>query len=380
MKTLGVALCVIGAVLAEQSPVFLWGAQSIAKPSLQTIPVTEFADLISPLLKDHMIVAFQEENLSTNDFVCANDNSPQACYAHLKGIAKKTYYTSVQNPTDALRSLTTDREFITVEKSGELERPLSCAAGKIVFVNFAGPRDLAAHDEAISEIVNDIKCPTVFLYMSAPGTSPVPAKRVRRDTAAENPGYLFRDGSDFLLYFSNLFLRNAGKSEEIIITSMVVGDKNTTSFSVTLNAETGKTLTFMISQVTGGYYSMSNLRYDNMNFYTLDINAPYDFSFFCGNLTLQGEGTDTEKSPYSLLWNSLQLQAPFGTNKGNATFVFGDPWHCVGFFTPGILMGLFLVVLLLFITFTGVAWMMDINTMDRFDDPKGKTITINATE
>lgn len=28
----------------------------------------------------------------------------------------------------------------------------------------------------------------------------------------------------------------------------------------------------------------------------------------------------------------------------------------------------------------GLVFMMDIKTMDRFDDPKGKTITVNVTE
>lgn len=54
--------------------------------------------------------------------------------------------------------------------------------------------------------------------------------------------------------------------------------------------------------------------------------------------------------------------------------------YCEGFWTPGILTGLFVVFILLIILMIGLSWIMDIKTYDRFDDPKGKTITINATD
>lgn len=54
--------------------------------------------------------------------------------------------------------------------------------------------------------------------------------------------------------------------------------------------------------------------------------------------------------------------------------------YCEGFWTPGILAALFVVFLFILILLVGLSWIMDINTMDKFDDPKGKTITINTTE
>lgn len=59
---------------------------------------------------------------------------------------------------------------------------------------------------------------------------------------------------------------------------------------------------------------------------------------------------------------------------------FESSYDCVGTMSAPIWSGLFIVILLLFITIGGVMMMMDIRTMDRFDDPKGKTITINASE
>lgn len=50
------------------------------------------------------------------------------------------------------------------------------------------------------------------------------------------------------------------------------------------------------------------------------------------------------------------------------------------FFTPAIWMGLLVTWTMLIILGLGLTMLMDIKTMDRFDDPKGKTITVNVSE
>lgn len=60
--------------------------------------------------------------------------------------------------------------------------------------------------------------------------------------------------------------------------------------------------------------------------------------------------------------------------------MFDDPYNCVGFTTIPIWSGLFVTFILLLIMTFGLTMMMDIKTMDRFDDAKGKTITINTSE
>jgi len=64
--------------------------------------------------------------------------------------------------------------------------------------------------------------------------------------------------------------------------------------------------------------------------------------------------------------------------KGNDKF--GRSYDCVGFFSIGILSGWFITILLLGLLTWGIKMVMNVNTMDRFDDPKGKTITVNATD
>jgi hypothetical protein len=59
---------------------------------------------------------------------------------------------------------------------------------------------------------------------------------------------------------------------------------------------------------------------------------------------------------------------------------FGSAYDCVYFFTVPIWSGLFVCTVFSIIMILGLGMIMDIKTMDRFDDPKGKTITINVAE
>lgn len=59
---------------------------------------------------------------------------------------------------------------------------------------------------------------------------------------------------------------------------------------------------------------------------------------------------------------------------------FGAAYDCVYFFTAPIWSGLFVCTIFSIIMIFGLVMMMDIKTMDMFDDPKGKTITINTSE
>lgn len=53
---------------------------------------------------------------------------------------------------------------------------------------------------------------------------------------------------------------------------------------------------------------------------------------------------------------------------------------CAAFFTPGIWMALLTSLILLLIFIYGVHMIMQLNTMDRFDDPKGPSISVPQTE
>ncbi|XP_077287937.1 uncharacterized protein LOC143912526 [Arctopsyche grandis] len=110
---------------------------------------------------------------------------------------------------------------------------------------------------------------------------------------------------------------------------------------------------------------------DSMVMSARDVYAPIGFSYSCHQNTVYRSENGT------VSFTSLQIQ-PFFNATTNGRFA--SSYDCVGTMTVPIWTGLFIVFLLLIIIIGGVIMMMDIKTMDRFDDPKGKTITINAAE
>ena len=72
----------------------------------------------------------------------------------------------------------------------------------------------------------------------------------------------------------------------------------------------------------------------------------------------------------------IQIQG-FGLANGT-NFAYAS--DCAGFFTPGIWMGLLTSLLMLLIFVYSLHMIMQLNTMDRFDDPKGPSILVPQSE
>lgn len=70
-----------------------------------------------------------------------------------------------------------------------------------------------------------------------------------------------------------------------------------------------------------------------------------------------------------------QIQG-FNLQSGNFSYAS----DCAGFFTPGIWMGLITTLLMVLILTYGLHMIMQVRTMDRFDDPKGPAISVPLNE
>ena len=55
---------------------------------------------------------------------------------------------------------------------------------------------------------------------------------------------------------------------------------------------------------------------------------------------------------------------------------FSEAYNCVGYFTYDSMMGIFVVVVLLIILYLSLLCIFSMNTIDRFEDPRGQTITV----
>nr|CAB3263087.1 uncharacterized protein LOC101242403 [Phallusia mammillata] len=128
-----------------------------------------------------------------------------------------------------------------------------------------------------------------------------------------------------------------------------------------------------LADVTVTYTSGGTTKTQRLNrrSFNSTITAPIDWSFVCQapeNISFIG---NTSATQVSLQFNHVQMQS-FGV----ANNTFSRALDCEGWFTGPIWMGLLVGLLVIVMLFYGLAMLSQVTTMDRFDDPKGKTITV----
>lgn len=132
-----------------------------------------------------------------------------------------------------------------------------------------------------------------------------------------------------------------------------------------------------------GYYTLKKVHYETNGMSDsletkLDIYFPYNFSYHCSQSTLFfNDKNAIDKQINDMIYlNITGMQVQIDSK--DATF--SDAYDCVGFTSIPIWTGIFVTAILASIMTWALTMIMDIRTMDRFDDPKGKTITISTAE
>lgn len=110
-----------------------------------------------------------------------------------------------------------------------------------------------------------------------------------------------------------------------------------------------------------------------------EIKAPVGLAWGCGEPGVF-HSTDSEAmTRASLRFPDLQLQAfKVGSNKDGP--VFGPWWECGDLISIGLWVGILVSLGFASICVWGFSMLANINTMDRFDDPKGKAIYVPQTD
>ncbi|MBN3279090.1 VAS1 ATPase, partial [Polyodon spathula] len=112
-----------------------------------------------------------------------------------------------------------------------------------------------------------------------------------------------------------------------------------------------------------------------------EIYAPQNYSFHCQSVTsfrnplLVPFNSSDSATNWRVSFTEFQIQ---GFNVTGPSFSYAS--DCAGFFTPGIWMGLITTLLMVLILTYGLHMLMQLKTMDRFDDPKGASISVPQTE
>ncbi|XP_072553457.1 ATPase H+ transporting accessory protein 1a [Salminus brasiliensis] len=111
------------------------------------------------------------------------------------------------------------------------------------------------------------------------------------------------------------------------------------------------------------------------------IYAPAEYSYRCDSVTsfryaqLTPRSAKDNANDWRISFDDFQIQ---GFNVSGKDFSYAS--DCAGFFTPGIWMGLLTSLLMVLVLTYGLHMIMQLHTMDRFDDPKGPAISVPQTE
>ncbi|XP_013193833.2 V-type proton ATPase subunit S1 [Amyelois transitella] len=383
----------------SQVPVFLWGdlpRTSLKANPLITVDPEEFGHIVTEELKaEPFTVVFIEETLSVEDF-SRKDADGKTLFPFLRSHLRESYYLpSVQNALRVLNKVgdTDNVDHVKLTDTG-LSADLEATKGKFLFINLKDAREgesradmLKRHNDFMKEVYQKLqeRFPSIIGVYTAhypSWTVTTDHSRVRRqvgDTALV--GDYVVDG--LRLYASSITYTSGTTSGTLttLLSSSSTYNATIGSQSSTLNFNDGVTLVLNFAAQMGYWYFESIGLTKDGNTQTLVPNtnqlyAPNNYSYQCG---LGVNFTAHNDTSHSVSFVDLRVE-PFFEARNQSDMDFSQGFDCIGYFDTTILACLMIVFLLLAILFYGVMMMMDIRTMDRFDDPKGKTITINPME
>ncbi|KDR18876.1 V-type proton ATPase subunit S1 [Zootermopsis nevadensis] len=380
----------------------------ITSPALKKYSTDDFADFfvnkLSSFGKKPLVLVFTEENLSVEDFSW-QDVAENSAFPHLEGVtataANVDFIPSVESPLRALRRLEKlGYQWETVRHPDKMKFPEHIGVVMVLKLEDArGDEDrpdyLRRHDSVISSVYSRAVSQVgnvVAVYTGRhsswiePENEPV-VHRVRRllVNPAPNATHMLLKTDNILIYASDKPLLNeAGDKKVLMLLPDTITNKTTATYqSLTAKFSTSTTnyirlqFFFYNSTSSPGYWSLENITYmhgaGNTTVTVLrpesSIVAPVMFSYHCSSNTV------FKAVNSSLTFENFQVQ-PYMEKPTT----FGDAYNCELFFTPPIWSGLFVTSILALIMIWGLIMIMDIRTMDQFDDPKGKTITISVSE
>lgn len=293
---------------------------------------------------------------------------------------------SVSNPLKAIHLLR-DTGYDWVHYHGKVPVDLKNPTVIVVALEdsaYGGDRSeiLRAHDKKIARIYEavDQRYPNTLALYTGRKDAWVEAEkelnRVRRADKADEPeeqysGIVIMENKVAVIANSITFYPDKDSPKNLSSVSSVSVGNDTEALTLVATFSTGETLKFVFNSdaSTAWQWFLLNIIVNDKTLSAPDtIWAPMDWSYYCGNILFKGE----EEYP-RIIFGGLQVQP-------NVDGEFGQPIDCVPYFSMAIWSGILISALLLFIMAWGITMLMDINNNDRFDDPKGKTITITATD
>lgn len=368
-------------------------------PALWQLDVDEFSNHLIKKIHVHkpLIVVFLEETLSVEDFSW-QDTKHRGSFPQIRNItmmsARQEFIPAVDDPIASLRELTVSHDYTWKKYDGQ---KLPTESGIILIVKLKDPLTnedrpdlLRRHDGNIADIYSQLLAKhsrIVALYTGKQSSwVELESNRVRRQVSPPgvdgNPGvtYRLKDIQIFSNYYPTLF--DNGNNITLSPTPYLSDDTRKgyrrLILTFTFSEEPKKILLRFKFPKANGRWSLSEIEYQSDNRSavltpSLDISEKINSAYgHIGNVIFKNDTAGV-----SLVFWDITVQAyAQGDLTKNVFIAANSP----PFFTAPIWSGLIVTFVLGIILAWGIIMLMDIRTMDRFDDPKGKTITVTASE
>ncbi|KAL3285819.1 hypothetical protein HHI36_000341, partial [Cryptolaemus montrouzieri] len=325
-----------------------------------------------------IIIVFLEETLSPEDFSLRSDDGSTVfpTLSTFVDLFKVSYLPYAENPVESIQKI--PKSFRNIDEMAVF-RNSSLYLNEVIIFSLNDSRN----NETRKDMFSRHDC-TIFRLHS------LLLQLQENILAIYTARHEMRSSVQHLSYHrSKKLLQAMSKAKPPIISDknlLIVSSKDTTystnnglsfisvSLSQTNFSINNKSITFILegNNVTvmfsilfdSGYWKIPEVTLNGDKTIFEKVEVPLKFSYHCTNFILKKKDNKT-----ILIFPGFQIQ-PFevGSNEPK----FGPAYDCTGYVTIPILNGLFISAILLIILFYGLISMMNIETMDRFDDPSKK--------
>lgn len=338
----------------------------------------EFEQRIYALGETQQVVFCVARDLSPEAFGMRNEENTRAFDNIASYVDIVEYIPNAENPVQNKITNGNDVAHVAVTRTNELN-PTPSSSARIIVAKLPEFHDAESNFHYLARI--DRACfaisqmeeykDALFVLTSETNSHLQSHLRKARDTgaAAAEKGIVSR-GPNYLVYLTELIERSDNKDTPIdIAASDITGSKiDDSTIEIKIKGNT-LSLEFKFNKEFG-FWNLEKQTPNASKSQVPQITMPKEFSYSCGS----GYFPTADKKGYLL--KNFQIQLDFDQEIKK----FADSYDCIGFTTAPIWSGLFITFLLLTIVAFGITYIMDIRSMDRFDDPKGKTITVAASE
>lgn len=381
----------------EYVPVIIWGDPKVSDqpPHLMEWHEKELIFfLVDKILPNTLTLVFVEETLTPEDLSQCRVG-PNTCFEYLSDLEPKTYFSSVHKPVKGLIEFAAANlnhvKFVEV-LNGELTDVFELAESTIYFI-YLQSLSYSFNDNAIRQIYDTLGREVdniLAIYTAQAGG--VQGKKRQTDneqkpavkaatsdpnTEKEDFGTVFKSINALIYYKSIQIQMHSGAELENLTFTTAITTQSEDSEVVDLKLTGDKgSLSFNMEWIMGNW-ALQFIQWNDAK-YEVDpvIVVNNRHSYHCtSNTYSRGFFEEYPK----LFFTQLQIQPNFDLET-KALDRFGNAFHCINFTSPSILSGLFVIFIVIIMLAISICCLMDVRSVDRFEDPHGPALTIIVAE